>query len=192
MGRPPGRIQDRSFQMRLSGEFLERLDEWRRKQPEPPSRAEAIRRLTTAMLHILAKDPGEKSSKPMKLFAWSKPKMSSPDIGKVGGANSAIWQSTSRDEKKPLTSPQIRAARALIRWTAEDLSQQSSVSLRTIRRAELAERHTTMTAANDLAIRRALESAGVEFIDENGGGLGLRLRKTHQQGMRKYPPSCPP
>jgi hypothetical protein len=41
----------------------------------------------------------------------------------------------------------------------------------------LAERHTTMTAANDLAVRRALESAGVEFIDENGGGPGLRLRK---------------
>jgi hypothetical protein len=62
MGRPPGRIQDRPFQMRLSGGFLERLDEWRRKQPAPPSRAEAIRRLTTAMLHILDKDPGEKVS----------------------------------------------------------------------------------------------------------------------------------
>ena len=34
-----------------------------------------------------------------------------------------------------------------------------------------------MTAANDLAVRRALELAGVEFIDENGGGPGLRLRK---------------
>jgi hypothetical protein len=34
-----------------------------------------------------------------------------------------------------------------------------------------------MTAANDQAIRRALESAGVEFIDENGGGAGVRLRK---------------
>jgi hypothetical protein len=44
MGRPPGRIQDRLFQMRLSEEFLERLDEWRGKQPDLPSRAEAIRR----------------------------------------------------------------------------------------------------------------------------------------------------
>ena len=33
-----------------------------------------------------------------------------------------------------------------------------------------------MTAANDLAVRRALEAAGVEFIDENGGGPGVRLR----------------
>jgi hypothetical protein len=61
MGRPPGRIQDRPFQMRLSGEFLERLDEWRRKQPDLPSRAEAIRRLTTAMLQILDNDIGEKN-----------------------------------------------------------------------------------------------------------------------------------
>ena len=63
----------------------------------------------------------------------------------------------------------IGAARALVRWTAEDLSRQSAVSLRTIR---LAERHTSMTAANDLAVRRALEAAGVEFIDGNGGGPG--------------------
>jgi hypothetical protein len=34
-----------------------------------------------------------------------------------------------------------------------------------------------MTAANDAAIRAALEAAGVEFIDENGGGPGVRLQK---------------
>ena len=34
-----------------------------------------------------------------------------------------------------------------------------------------------LTAANDLAVRRALEMAGVEFIDDNGGGPGVRLRK---------------
>ena len=88
-----------------------------------------------------------------------------------------MWHSVGQGQKITLTSPQIRAARALIRWTAEDLSRQSAVSLRTIRRAELAERDTSMTAANDLAIRRALEAAGVEFIDENGGGLGVRLKK---------------
>jgi hypothetical protein len=37
-----------------------------------------------------------------------------------------------------------------------------------------------MTAANELALRRALDSAGVEFIDENGGGPGVRLRKRQQ------------
>ena len=66
MGRPPGRIQDRPFQMRLSNEFLERLDEWRRKQPDLPSRAESIRRLTTAMLQILDKTPDNNGAKPKK------------------------------------------------------------------------------------------------------------------------------
>ena len=47
-------------------------------------------------------------------------------------------------------------------------------------RAELSDSETSMTAANDLAVRRALELAGVEFIDENGGGSGVRLRK-HQR-----------
>ena len=46
-----------------------------------------------------------------------------------------------------------------------------------IRRAELSDSETSMTAANDLAVRRALELAGVEFIDENGGGAGVRLRR---------------
>jgi len=86
-----------------------------------------------------------------------------------------------QEKKRALTSSQIRAARALVKWSAEDLSLNSSVSLRTIRRAELAERHTSMTAPNDLAIRHALEAAGIEFIDENGGGPGVRLRKRHQK-----------
>ena len=40
-----------------------------------------------------------------------------------------------------------------------------------------------MTMANDLTIRRALENAGIEFIDENGGGPGVRLRK--RQRLKK-------
>ena len=91
----------------------------------------------------------------------------------------------SQGAKSSLTSSQIRAARGLVKWSAGDLARQSSVSLRTIRRAELAELHTTLTAPNDLAIRRAFESAGVEFIDENGGGAGVRQRKVDQQGKRK-------
>jgi hypothetical protein len=83
--------------------------------------------------------------------------------------------------KKSLTSDQIRAARALIRWSAEDLARSSSVGLTTIRRAELTIEETSLTAANNLAIRSALESAGVEFIDENGGGPGVRLRKSPKQ-----------
>jgi ribosome-binding protein aMBF1 (putative translation factor) len=82
--------------------------------------------------------------------------------------------------KKPssLSSAQIREARALLRWSAEDLARESAVGVNTIRRAEVAEEGISLTTANDLAIRRALEAAGVEFIDENGGGPGVRLRKS--------------
>lgn len=76
-----------------------------------------------------------------------------------------------------LTAAQIRAARALLRWTAQDLADRSALGVTTIRRAELAEGLTSLTVSNDLAVRRALETAGVEFIEENGGGAGVRLRK---------------
>ena len=78
---------------------------------------------------------------------------------------------------KPLTSAQIRAARGLIRWSAEDLAREAALGLATIRRAEKTEMQTSLTTANDRAVRDALERAGVEFIDENGGGPGVRLRK---------------
>ena len=80
-------------------------------------------------------------------------------------------------KRKPLTSGQIRAARAFLRWRAKDLARESAVGVATIRRAELTEDETSMTAPNDLSIRRALEAAGVEFIDDNGGGPGVRLRQ---------------
>jgi transcriptional regulator with XRE-family HTH domain len=79
-------------------------------------------------------------------------------------------------QPKPLTSAQIRAARALIRWSAEQLAKETAVGVTTIRRAELTASESKLTRVNDQAIRRVLEAAGVEFIDENGGGPGVRLR----------------
>jgi hypothetical protein len=84
---------------------------------------------------------------------------------------------TSSTKRRALTSAQIRAARALLRWSAADLAREAELGLATIQRAEVVQDQTSMTAANDLAVRRALEEAGVEFIDENGGGPGVRLRK---------------
>jgi hypothetical protein len=79
---------------------------------------------------------------------------------------------------KPLRSSQIRAARAVLRWTAEDLAREAALGLNTVKRAELAEDETSLTVSNDLAVRRALEAAGVVFIDEDAGlGPGVRLRK---------------
>jgi hypothetical protein len=80
-------------------------------------------------------------------------------------------------KKGALSSGQIRAARALLRWSAADLARESALGANTIRRAEVAEDGTSLTAANELAIRRTLEAAGIEFIDENGGGPGVRLRR---------------
>jgi ribosome-binding protein aMBF1 (putative translation factor) len=76
-----------------------------------------------------------------------------------------------------ISSAQIRAARALLKWSAQDLASASALGVNTIRRAEVAEAEIALTAANSLAVRNALETAGIEFIDENGGGPGVRLRK---------------
>ena len=78
---------------------------------------------------------------------------------------------------KPLTSAQIRAARALIRWSAQQLADASAVGVTTIRRAELTASETKLPRVNDQAVRRTLEAAGVEFIDAEGGGPGVRLRQ---------------
>ena len=81
-----------------------------------------------------------------------------------------------------ISSEQVRAARALLRWEQKDLAGASGVSLPSIKRLEtqpgkLAAQHRTTEA-----IRAALEAAGVEFIAENGGGAGVRLRKARTLG----------
>lgn len=76
-----------------------------------------------------------------------------------------------------LTGAQIRAGRALVRWTLDDLAKAAKVGLQTVRRAEASDGKVKMLANNEAAIRAALESAGVEFLEENGGGPGVRLKK---------------
>ena len=71
----------------------------------------------------------------------------------------------------------MRAARVLLRWTADDLAKRSKVGLSTIKRTEAGEGPMRLTAANADAIQRALEDGGIEFIPENGGGVGVRLQK---------------
>jgi transcriptional regulator with XRE-family HTH domain len=71
---------------------------------------------------------------------------------------------------------QIRAGRALLRWSGADLVRHSGVSHSTISRAEAGDGRSAMTFANASAIRRAFEAAGVELLGENGGGPGARLK----------------
>ncbi|HEX8903192.1 transcriptional regulator [Vitreimonas sp.] len=79
-----------------------------------------------------------------------------------------------------LTSAQIRAARALLDWSQKTLSEKSKLSVPTIKRMEGAMGPERSTEANVEAVRRALESAGVIFLDaktNKDGGPGVRLKK---------------
>jgi predicted transcriptional regulator len=80
-----------------------------------------------------------------------------------------------------LSSELIRAARALLRWEQRDLAGASSVSLPTIKRLESRPGIMAAHMSTIAALKRALEAAGVEFIDENGGGPGVRLRRRQQR-----------
>jgi hypothetical protein len=71
----------------------------------------------------------------------------------------------------------MRAARAMLRWTALDLAARSKVGVATIRRVEVVDGEIPVTLANEAAIRQAFEAAGIEFLDENGTGEGVRFRK---------------
>jgi predicted transcriptional regulator len=76
-----------------------------------------------------------------------------------------------------LSSELIRAARALLRWEQRDLAAASSVSLATIKRLESQPGIMAAHASTVASLKRAVEEAGVQFIEENGGGPGVRLRK---------------
>jgi hypothetical protein len=79
----------------------------------------------------------------------------------------------------PITGAQIRAGRAMLRWTAQALADASQLGAATIRRAEMSDDLVRITAANAAAIRQALEKGGLEFIWDHGRGVGVRLAR-HQ------------
>lgn len=79
------------------------------------------------------------------------------------------------DDFKLITGSQLRAARALVRWSVEDLADKSRVAVATVIQAEAEE--GLVTAADARSFRCALEEAGVEFIAENGGGVGVRFAR---------------
>jgi predicted transcriptional regulator len=77
--------------------------------------------------------------------------------------------------KHEIDAAQLRAARGLVNWSRDDLAAKAGTTSRTIARIEDGE--GTPRASTAQAIRSTLEKAGVEFIDENGGGPGVRLKK---------------
>ena len=84
------------------------------------------------------------------------------------------------DKRHMLTAPQLRAARGLLGLSQAQTADAARVGLSTVKNFELGK--STPIENNLSAIRKALEAAGVEFIAENGGGVGVRLRKGRDAG----------
>jgi DNA-binding XRE family transcriptional regulator len=74
-----------------------------------------------------------------------------------------------------ISSAQCRAARGLLDWSQAVLAQCAGVGVVTIRQLEGDLKQTRRATLS--VVRAAFEKAGVEFIDENGGGAGVRLKK---------------
>lgn len=85
----------------------------------------------------------------------------------------------------PLTPAQCRAARALIAWSQDKLATESKVAKATIANFEAEKRSAYARTLGDL--QGALEAAGVIFVDENGEGPGVRLRKRRPADEGKRP-----
>ena len=82
-----------------------------------------------------------------------------------------------------MSPAQCRAGRALLEITQTQLATSAGLGLSTVVDFEKERREVSPESVE--AIRRALVRAGVEFIDENGGGPGVRLRKLHAAKKRK-------
>lgn len=81
---------------------------------------------------------------------------------------------------KHVTSAQIRAARGLLNWSVRELAERSGVHRNTITNFETGK--SGGEASTLQAVRATLELAGVIFVDENGEGPGVRLRKEWRGG----------
>ncbi len=75
-----------------------------------------------------------------------------------------------------ITAAQIRAARAMLRWSAEELAERARVGVATVRRAEVQEGIPTLAPRTALAERQTFEMAGIGFIRASArGGPGVRV-----------------
>lgn len=81
---------------------------------------------------------------------------------------------------KQISGRQIAAARVLIGLAPGELARRAKISTPTLIRMEASHGEAVGLIDNIVAVRAALEKAGVEFIAENGGGPGVRLRKARK------------
>jgi transcriptional regulator with XRE-family HTH domain len=92
-----------------------------------------------------------------------------------------VTQSGSR-KKFTITVQQIRAARGLLGWSQTELARRAGLSRETIKRVE-APGDLKVSSDAKARLQEALENAGIQFLEENGGGPGLRLKRTAQKKM---------
>ena len=74
-------------------------------------------------------------------------------------------------------SAQIRAARAILGWSQDQLARRAGIGLATLRRIEQDEGLVKGNFSTILKIQRALEQAGIHFTEDNAGEIGVRLKK---------------
>lgn len=89
-----------------------------------------------------------------------------------------------------ISSAQIRAARALLRWSAADLSAASGVGTATLQRMEVMDGVPSGQVRTLIAIKEALETAGVEFIGAPEDHPGVRLINSPNLGCTNKGPSA--
>jgi len=87
-----------------------------------------------------------------------------------------------RDQVNSITAGQMRAARSLLGLSQEELASRSGVSIPTLKRCESDSENVPIVSSRTRAkICFALQAAGIEFIPENGGGLGVRLSRSSKR-----------
>ena len=74
-------------------------------------------------------------------------------------------------------SAQIRAARAILGWSQDQLAQRAGIGLATLRRIEQGEGLVKGNFSTILKIQKAFEQAGIHFTEDNAGEIGVRLKK---------------
>jgi DNA-binding transcriptional regulator YiaG len=79
-----------------------------------------------------------------------------------------------------MTPAQCRAARALLDMSQTQVAELANLGLSTV--VDFERKRRQVSEVSMKAILDALKQAGVIFIDENGGGPGVRLRKPRQKG----------
>jgi transcriptional regulator with XRE-family HTH domain len=78
------------------------------------------------------------------------------------------------------TIEQLRAARGLLGWSQSELAARAGLSLPTVKRLE-GDFGPRVSDDAQIKVQKAIEAAGIEFIDENGGGLGVRFQKPRKK-----------